>query len=88
LTTDHLFRNLFFLCENKNCFVYEHLPDLFGDELTVEELEYWLAFDTIKAAEMHNISYEAISYSETLTRLERANYKRKAELEQWNQKTK
>ncbi len=64
------------------------MPDLFGNELTVEEFEYWLAFDIIKAAEMHNISYHGLSYEQVIAKLERANFKRKAELEQWKNKTK
>jgi hypothetical protein len=41
---------LFALCSGKSLFVFQISKGIFGDELTVEEVEYWIAYGILNTA--------------------------------------
>lgn len=65
---------MFSLCDSKNCFVYKHC-ELFGNELTVTEIEFWGAYNLIQNAQFFKINYRNLTFNETIEEIE--NQKRK-----------
>lgn len=59
-------------------FIYEIAPDVFGSELTLEEMEYWNAFDFMRAAEMYGIEWYGYGLEEVKEQIEVAKKKRES----------
>lgn len=74
LKKDIFLYNLFSLCDSKTCFVYEHCG-LFGEELTVTEIEFWGAYNVIQNAQFFKVNYKNLTFNETIEEIE--NQKRK-----------
>jgi hypothetical protein len=68
---------LFNLCEDRGKFVYEVVP-IFGDKLTLEELEYWIAFGIIQKAKFNDIEYKALPLDVVIELNKNAEKKRRA----------
>ncbi|HEC66479.1 MAG TPA: hypothetical protein ENI23_14425 [bacterium] len=64
--------SIFSLCTDKGKFVYEVASDFFGDKLSVDEIEYWIAFGFIQSAIRHDVDYMDYSLKETKERIEKA----------------
>ena len=80
LANDEDLQFLFSMCDDKGKFIYEVAPDMFGPFLTIEESEYWLAFNLIRRAKMLDVDYQAISLEETLELIKREERTRKSRL--------
>lgn len=50
---------IFSLCDSKDKLVYE-VSGMFGNELTVEELQYWICFNIIERAKFFDVDYQAL----------------------------
>ena len=50
---------IFSLCDSNGKLVYE-VSGMFGDELTVEELQYWICFNIIERAKFLDVDYQAL----------------------------
>lgn len=74
LKRDVFLYNLFSLCDNKNCFLYEHCS-LFGKELTVAEVEFWGAYNVIQNAQFFKVEYKNLTFDETIEEIERSRRK-------------
>ncbi len=61
--------NLFCLCKDKGCFVYEHC-DLFGKELSVSEVEFWSVYNIIQNAQFFKVEYKNLTFDETIEKIE------------------
>lgn len=53
---------IFSLCNDKKKFIYE-VVGIFGNELTIAEIQYWCIFNTIQVAKFHKIEYLGMSWS-------------------------
>ena len=51
---------------------------MFGDTLTVEELEYWLCFNIIERAKFHNVDCKALPMEVVMELTEKEEKKRRA----------
>ena len=56
---------LFAICADRSRFIFEVCGDLFGKTLTVEELEYWIAYSIIQNAIRNDVDYKVLSLRET-----------------------
>lgn len=72
--------SLFDACDKKGKFVYE-VVEMFGSELTQDELEYWMAFDVMKNAILNNIDVKCLSFEDTIDEIKRIRDERLRELE-------
>ena len=79
---DNYLRQLFILCSNNNKFLYE-ICDIFGDKLSLEEVEYWMAYSPIRTSSLHDIDIDGLSYDEALIFIESELKKRK---QKWQRK--
>lgn len=68
---------LFNLCSDKNQFVFQ-VSGMFGNTLTVEELEYWLCYNIIERAKFHDVDYQALPMDVVIELTEKEEKKRKA----------
>ena len=79
---DNYLRNLFSLCDKNNRFVFE-VCDLFGSKLTVEELEYWLAYGPIRSAAVEGVDITGLSYDDAVEAIQQEARRRK---DKWKKK--
>ena len=70
-------RQLFGVCKDKNRFVFE-VCDMFGDSLTVEEMEYWFIFNVITSASIYDANISNMSFESALEEIEKADRKRRS----------
>lgn len=61
--------NLFSLCDTKKCFVYEH-SGIFGNELSVAEVEFWGAYNVIQNAHFFKVNYKILTFDETIQEID------------------
>jgi len=64
------------------------MPDYFGHELTLGEVEYWVAYNLMTSAEMYGIDYSKLSFSETVEKVRRQRRKREEQIKSWGAKPK
>ena len=76
MTNDPIFRQLFSICKEKNKFVFE-VCDVFGDKLTIEEMEYWLAYNIITSANIYDVDISHMSFENAIDEIDDAIQKRK-----------
>jgi hypothetical protein len=69
-------RQLFNQCKDKNKFVYE-VCEVFGDKITIEEMDYWFAFDILQAASTYSLNVREMTFEDTLDEIEKQNNERK-----------
>jgi len=81
---DHVLRQLFRQCKEKSRFIFEVCP-IFGDELTLEEMEYWFVYDIITSAHVYDVNIEDMSFENAIEEIDEAISKRKS---QWKTKSK
>lgn len=55
---------LFYSCDKNGRFIFEIAPNLFGPELTVQEMEYWSVFRSMQAAINFDIDYTCLTWDE------------------------
>lgn len=72
---DYNLRQLFYLCKDKNKFVYE-VCDIFGDRFSVEEAEYWSVFSVLSNAHVYNVDISNMSLEDAMKTIERAEKER------------
>ena len=77
---------LFFLCSEKNKFVYEVCNIFGGSKLTIEELEYWTCFAIIQRAKFADVPHEALPMEEVIKLTEDEERKRKKKYEKGSSK--
>jgi len=80
LARDQRLYNLFRLCDEKKRFVFEVSPDIFGDELTPAEVDYWTVFNIIKSAMTLNIDIKGLSFFDAIEEIHEEILKRKREV--------
>ena len=68
---------------DKGRFVYEVTSDFFGDKLSMDEIEYWIAFGLIQSAIRHDVDYMSYSFKETKEEIEKAKRK---DVAKWQKK--
>ena len=73
---DFNLRQLFYLCKEKNKFVYE-VCDVFGDRLSIEETEYWYVFNIISSASVYDVNISHMSLESAVEEIKKAERKRK-----------
>ncbi|KKN38798.1 hypothetical protein LCGC14_0749890 [marine sediment metagenome] len=71
---------------DKGRFVYEVVPDTFGDKLSVDEIGYWISFGIIQSAVRHDVDYMKCSFKETKEEIEKARNKKKGDTAKWQKK--
>lgn len=76
MISDPFLFNLFSMCDDKHCFAFQVI-DEFGDKLTLEEMEYWMAFNVMRTANMYSINYRHLTYDETVKKINAEKTKRK-----------
>jgi len=69
-------RQLFGLCKEKNKFVFE-VSNMFGDKLTVEEMEYWFIYNVITSANIYDVNISNMGFEEALKEIEISERKRR-----------
>ena len=69
-------RQLFGLCKEKNKFIFE-VSDMFGDSLSVEEMEYWFIYNMITSASIYDVNISNMSFEDALEEIETAERKRR-----------
>ena len=77
MANDLKFFSLFQLCSDKNKFVYE-VSSMFGNKLTLEEMDYWICFNIVNRAVYNDVDYRAFPLDEVISDIEKAEAKRKA----------
>lgn len=65
---------MFSLCSSKNCFVYEHCG-IFGNELTITEVEFWGAYNVMQSAQFFKVDYKNLTFDETIEEIESSRRK-------------
>lgn len=70
---------LFNQCNERNKFIFE-VCSMFGTELTVEELEYWMVFEIIKACNVANLDIKELTFEEATEKLISHNRERRRKL--------
>ena len=78
--------SIFSLCTDKGKFVYEVASDFFGNKLSVNEIEYWIAFGIIQAAIRHDVDYMSYSLKETKEEIEKAKSEQRKDMTKWQSK--
>ena len=78
--------SIFSLCVDKGRFVYEVVPDTFGDKLSVDEIGYWIAFGIIQSAVRHDVDYMSYSFRETKEEIEKARNEKRKDATKWQKK--
>lgn len=73
-------RTLFSLANEKKRFIYEVQPSKFGNSLTAEELEYWVAFHTIRQSEIFDLPQDIYDMDDVVELINEKNEKMKREL--------
>lgn len=60
---------------------------MFGEMFTVEEIEYWVAFNVIQSAIRYSVDYKSHSFHETRDLIEKERKAQKARLDKsWKKK--
>ena len=72
-----MLRSVFSLCDSKNRFIYEVCKDLFGDELTAVEIEYWVCYNLIKTAEFYKADIGGVTFDEAIKIVEQQKKREK-----------
>jgi broad-specificity NMP kinase len=73
---DSVLRQLFNTCKEKNRFVFE-VCSVFGDELTIEEMEYWFVYNVITNATVYDVDISNMSFENAIDEIDDAVEKRK-----------
>ena len=81
---DGFLKNLFSIAKQSNKMVYE-VTDMFGDCLTIEEIEYWMVYNVITNAEVNNVDIKGLSFEAAVEEIE---YKVKERQAKWARKSK
>jgi hypothetical protein len=68
---DNILKNLFSIAKQSNKMVYE-IVDLFGDTLSIEELEYWMVYNVIRNAEINSVDIDGLGFVEATEEIDRA----------------
>jgi hypothetical protein len=79
-------RTLFSLANEKKRFIYEVQPSKFGSSLTAEELEYWVAFHTIRQSEIFELPQDIYDMDDVIELINEKNKKMKRDLRNPNSK--
>lgn len=87
LKRDRALFNLFQMCNDKGRFIYEVTP-IFGSQFSLEEYEYWLAFNIISSARIHEIEYEELTLDETAEQIMIKMNNMKRRKKEWERKSK
>jgi hypothetical protein len=66
---DNFLKNLFSVARQSNKMVFE-LVDHFGDRLTIEEFEYWMAYNVIRSAEINSVNIKGLTFDEAVEEIE------------------
>lgn len=75
---DPYLSSLFAFCKDKNKFIYE-VSGIFGDRLTVDELEYWMAENLISTASINDVDIKGLDYEEASKKLRAHILRKKAD---------
>jgi len=86
MINDPLLFSVFSLCVDKGRFVYEILPDYFGDCLTLDEIQYWMVYGMLQSAIRYDIEYELYSLGELKDKIIQAKSEQKRKMESWKRK--
>lgn len=54
--------------------MYEHC-EMFGDELTITEVEFWGAYNVIQNAIFFKVNYKNLTFDETIEKIESSRRK-------------
>ena len=73
---DYQLRQIFQLCSDRGRFVYE-VCGIFGDKLSLEEMEYWSVYNVISNASLYDVDISGMSFEAALEKLEVDRRKRK-----------
>jgi len=65
--------------------VYEHC-NIFGNELTVTEIEFWGAYNVIQNAQFFKVSYKGLTFDETVEEIESSKRKQSDRLDRMGKK--
>lgn len=76
---DIYLQSLFSLCADKNKFIYE-TSGIFGNKLTLEEIQYWWIYNIIQTAKFYNIEYEKYDFESLLECIKKEKTKRAKKL--------
>jgi hypothetical protein len=71
-------KNLFTFCKDKNKFIFE-VCNIFGDRLSVNELEFWMIENLISTCYVNDINIKGLSYEEASEKLSKHIEKKKAD---------
>jgi hypothetical protein len=80
-------RNLFFVAAEKRKFVYEIWPGLFGNSLTPNEWEYWIAFFILQQAEIRDIPRNIYDIERVIELINSKERKMKRELREMSNRS-
>ena len=69
-------RQLFKQCKEKNKFVFE-VCEVFGNELTIEEMEYWFVYDLITSATIYDVDITNMSFEAAVDEIDGAVERRR-----------
>lgn len=72
---DFSLRQLFGLCKDKNKFIFE-VSSVFGDKLTIEELEYWFVYNIISTATIYDVDISNMPFEDAMEEIENAHRKK------------
>ena len=67
------------MCEEKGKFIYEVSP-IFGKVFTVEEMDYWSAFNCIQIAKLYDVDIDSLDYLSARSAIDRKIENKKAEI--------
>lgn len=79
-------RFLFSLCDERNKFIYEVAPYVFGGTFTLEEFEYWKAYRIVKNAEALDIEYRNYPFDEIVDEIQSKLFDQKLRRKEWEVK--
>lgn len=54
------------------------MSDIFGEELTVQEMQYWMVFNILSSAKMYSIETKNLSLNQIMLRITAEKQKREA----------
>ena len=72
---------MFRLADKKGDFIYQIEKDIFGDRMTIVEMDYWAAYNIIKSAEMYSIDWYGYALDEVIKQINDEYQKRKRKVE-------
>jgi broad-specificity NMP kinase len=81
---DPVLRQVFCECKEKNKFAFE-VCEIFGDELSVEEMQYWSAYNIITNAAVYDVDIQNMSFEAAIEEIESAVAKRRRKSTKWEQ---